>query len=405
MDHSISGSSDMSNSTDMLTVLTGTTATDLHNLTSTSPVIGLTKGVRPEPEGEVSVRFPETFGTQQEKDNITDQDDSGLESDLLCLSSRCLSTKFHPSPGKQPGSVHLDSHDGNSLSDLSLDRGLNQEDMEKISSGLVQQVIKVAAEEWKYQGPRKPFELAGVSRPLEDGVQSDVQSQVLFQQQNFSEHSSDGSSRDPHQDTGSFRRKILSHLGASVGEDSGCSSCFSEDASGAEGLTGDLSEEGQGFLVNPTWPDTVYVESNVTPSIHEVAEVVDETWRGSSVNSLSCISADNQVRSAALTPPPAPPIILWDIEVPAYLVGRLIGKQGKFVNFLKQSSGAKIYVSTLPFTQDIQICHIQGEFESRDHQTFMLKASVDFLAVFVFLQAHSSRWMMLSLSSGRNLKI
>ncbi|XP_051542424.1 A-kinase anchor protein 1, mitochondrial-like [Myxocyprinus asiaticus] len=337
----------MSNSTD---VLTAKPDMGLKNLTSTSPVMGLSKGVRPEPEGEVSFRFPENLRTQQEKDSITNQDDSGLESDLLCLSSSCLSTNSHISPGQQPGSVHFDSHDCSSLSDLSPNGDLNQKDTEEFSSGLVQQVVNAATEEWKNQEPRDPCEFAGVSRPLEDGVQSDVQ--IQFQQHN----SSDDSSRDPHQDTNSFRRKILSHLGSSVGEDSGCSSCFSEDASGAEGLTSDLSEEGQGILITPTWPNTV--ERTAISSIHREDE--DEAWRGSAVKCLSCISANTQVSSAALTPPPALPIILWDIEVPAHLVGRLIGKEGKFVNFLKQSSGANIYVSTLPFTQDIQICHIQG---------------------------------------------
>uniref|UniRef100_A0A8C6R3G4 Tudor domain-containing protein n=1 Tax=Nannospalax galili TaxID=1026970 RepID=A0A8C6R3G4_NANGA len=43
-----------------------------------------------------------------------------------------------------------------------------------------------------------------------------------------------------------------------------------------------------------------------------------------------------------------------------HLVGRLIGKQGRYVSFLKQTSGAKIYISTLPYTQNIQICHIEG---------------------------------------------
>uniref|UniRef100_A0A8D0G3B7 K Homology domain-containing protein n=1 Tax=Sphenodon punctatus TaxID=8508 RepID=A0A8D0G3B7_SPHPU len=53
-------------------------------------------------------------------------------------------------------------------------------------------------------------------------------------------------------------------------------------------------------------------------------------------------------------------LFIWEIEVPKHLVGRLIGKQGRYVNFLKQSSGAKIYISTLPYTQDFQICHIEG---------------------------------------------
>lgn len=42
------------------------------------------------------------------------------------------------------------------------------------------------------------------------------------------------------------------------------------------------------------------------------------------------------------------------------LVGRLIGKQGRYISYLKQNSGVKIYISTLPYTQEFQICHIEG---------------------------------------------
>ncbi|NXV34023.1 AKAP1 protein, partial [Rissa tridactyla] len=52
--------------------------------------------------------------------------------------------------------------------------------------------------------------------------------------------------------------------------------------------------------------------------------------------------------------------IIWEIEVPKELVGRLIGKQGRFMSFLRQASGAKIYVSTLPYFRDSQVCHIEG---------------------------------------------
>ncbi|XP_029884366.1 A-kinase anchor protein 1, mitochondrial [Aquila chrysaetos chrysaetos] len=52
--------------------------------------------------------------------------------------------------------------------------------------------------------------------------------------------------------------------------------------------------------------------------------------------------------------------VIWEIEVPKELVGRLIGKQGRFMSFLRQSSGAKIYVSTLPYFRDSQVCHIEG---------------------------------------------
>ncbi|XP_026717561.1 A-kinase anchor protein 1, mitochondrial [Athene cunicularia] len=52
--------------------------------------------------------------------------------------------------------------------------------------------------------------------------------------------------------------------------------------------------------------------------------------------------------------------VIWEIEVPKKLVGRLIGKQGRFMSFLRQASGAKIYVSTLPYFRDSQVCHIEG---------------------------------------------
>ena len=54
------------------------------------------------------------------------------------------------------------------------------------------------------------------------------------------------------------------------------------------------------------------------------------------------------------------------VPISQHLVGRLIGKQGRYVSFLKQNSGAKIYISTLPYTQEFQICHIEGESEEPD---------------------------------------
>ncbi|XP_028838820.1 A-kinase anchor protein 1, mitochondrial-like [Denticeps clupeoides] len=57
---------------------------------------------------------------------------------------------------------------------------------------------------------------------------------------------------------------------------------------------------------------------------------------------------------------------VWEVEVPKHLVGRLIGKQGKHIGFVKKNSGAKMFVSTLPFIQDYQICHIEGSKEQVD---------------------------------------
>ncbi|CAI9613266.1 unnamed protein product, partial [Staurois parvus] len=66
-------------------------------------------------------------------------------------------------------------------------------------------------------------------------------------------------------------------------------------------------------------------------------------------------------------------LVIWEFEVPKYLVGRLIGKQGRFVSFLKQSSGAKIYISTVPYTQDIQICHLEGSQQQIDRALSLIR--------------------------------
>ncbi|KAM9597147.1 A-kinase anchor protein 1, mitochondrial [Trichechus inunguis] len=85
---------------------------------------------------------------------------------------------------------------------------------------------------------------------------------------------------------------------------------------------------------------------------------------GNSMDSVdSCCSlkkTDGFQSTQAGSDPKKVDLIIWEIEVPKHLVGRLIGKQGRYVSFLKQTSGAKIYISTLPYTQNIQICHIEG---------------------------------------------
>ncbi|XP_051934847.1 A kinase (PRKA) anchor protein 1b [Hippocampus zosterae] len=93
-------------------------------------------------------------------------------------------------------------------------------------------------------------------------------------------------------------------------------------------------------------------------------EVETDQSGGSDVNSMDSVdsgctmggreSHSNHASSSSAE------LVIWEIEVPKLLVGRLIGKQGRYVSFLKQTSGAKIYISTLPYTQEFQICHIEG---------------------------------------------
>lgn len=58
----------------------------------------------------------------------------------------------------------------------------------------------------------------------------------------------------------------------------------------------------------------------------------------------------------------SPPDCCFLVPFLKELVGRLIGKQGRFMSYLRQASGAKIYVSTLPYFRDSQVCHIEGEW-------------------------------------------
>ncbi|XP_028275491.1 A kinase (PRKA) anchor protein 1b [Parambassis ranga] len=97
---------------------------------------------------------------------------------------------------------------------------------------------------------------------------------------------------------------------------------------------------------------------------HVTCEVETDQSGGSDVNSMDSVDSgctmgvgESQSNHTASS---SSELIIWEIEVPKHLVGRLIGKQGRYVSFLKQASGAKIYISTLPYTQEFQICHIEG---------------------------------------------
>lgn len=49
------------------------------------------------------------------------------------------------------------------------------------------------------------------------------------------------------------------------------------------------------------------------------------------------------------------------------------------MSFLKQTSGAKIYISALPYTQNVQICHIEGQWVQAPLDAFLSKAKFNTL--------------------------
>ncbi|XP_028321094.1 A kinase (PRKA) anchor protein 1b [Gouania willdenowi] len=108
---------------------------------------------------------------------------------------------------------------------------------------------------------------------------------------------------------------------------------------------------------------------------HRMCEAETDQSGGSDVNSMDSVDSgctmgagESQSNHASSTSE----LIVWEIEVPKHLVGRLIGKQGRYVSLLKQNSGAKIYIFTLPYTQEFQICHIEGTQQQVDKALLLI---------------------------------
>uniref|UniRef100_A0A7N8Y4Y6 A kinase (PRKA) anchor protein 1b n=1 Tax=Mastacembelus armatus TaxID=205130 RepID=A0A7N8Y4Y6_9TELE len=209
----------------------------------------------------------------------------------------------------------------------------------------------------------------------------------------------------PHQSAQSIpllSMKLKGGEALMLAEDSACSTCHSEDGISSEELqtsmfdnqmdviqVTDLSARKDTHpqpLVESTKKETVLAlpEENSVDVVceksfngmclkngaHGTCEVETDQSGGSDVNSMDSVdsgctmgAAESQSKHVVSS---NSELIIWEIEVPKHLVGRLIGKQGRYVGFLKQNSGAKIYVSTLPYTQEFQICHIEGTQQQVD---------------------------------------
>uniref|UniRef100_A0A8C6DL56 A-kinase anchoring protein 1 n=1 Tax=Moschus moschiferus TaxID=68415 RepID=A0A8C6DL56_MOSMO len=150
----------------------------------------------------------------------------------------------------------------------------------------------------------------------------------------------------------------------------------SASTSGLEDCCTEIASSPRGEAATPPLPEsTVPVSNGVLKG--ELSDLgTEDGWivdaegdhsGGSDGNSMDSVDSccglrkpDGFQNAQAGSNPKKVDLIIWEIEVPKHLVGRLIGKQGRYVSFLKQTSGAKIYISTLPYTQNIQVCHIEG---------------------------------------------
>ncbi|XP_046716410.1 A-kinase anchor protein 1, mitochondrial [Silurus meridionalis] len=337
--------SQLSSTMDDFSILPGTSEVAI--LTST-PIKQLVKGIRPEPEGEVSraqasLLLAEKPETEPEK---VDDADEGY-SDYKAIETESFA--------EQPtGIVCPNEHGVTNVSEKRSERSpsLSEADVPvvEVSNGATEEITAVGGGILKRKGH------------AERRVTPQSQEQPKLQK----EIDKSNSSVDTKKDLCALSKTVEENVPlehslsdppptSPAGEDSGCSTCHSEDGGDAEKT---LSK-------SPAMEKTSTSGSAASESCHDLARKNEEnprqksdTSRGS--NGGQRVNGESRFTSNRGCQAKNSPHTMWNIQVPAHLVGRIIGKKGKYVCSLKQSSGAKIYVFTLPYTYEFQICRIEG---------------------------------------------
>uniref|UniRef100_A0A8C1ZH64 A kinase (PRKA) anchor protein 1b n=1 Tax=Cyprinus carpio TaxID=7962 RepID=A0A8C1ZH64_CYPCA len=354
----------------------------------------LAKAVRPEPEGEVATETS------------------------TCSPKTPLTLTSFPNSTSTPLSESATEAQHHENGDLGLpaETSPDIQELQRLAAGLITQVISAATQEVMAVSSQysKGSEAADSSTPAVNG--KEVGSYVPLESMESSESRAEQIAEEivngclvpslwkmpeNEKERGSLTvssgeqlesTPVLAKLQAeeALVEDSGCSTCQSEDGISSEdlhrtGLSSNVSEskedliqisgtcralEGQGDGLQ----ESLAARLNGTGFRNGASnEVEADQSGGSDVNSMDSVDScstlgvgDSQPSGSQTCQSQSSELIVWEIEVPKHLVGRLIGKQGRYVSFLKQSSGAKIYISTLPYTQEFQICHIEGTQQQVD---------------------------------------
>ncbi|XP_008927703.2 A-kinase anchor protein 1, mitochondrial [Manacus vitellinus] len=190
-------------------------------------------------------------------------------------------------------------------------------------------------------------------------------SSVALEDSGYSTHTSEGgtSVEDLLHNTGlSVTSDQLSDsLSTSAAQDTSAEqSLVPRESPPALGLPGDSSVPYSNGILKEDGPDS-------SQECSSAAGMDGDHSEGSDANSVDFVDSGCAMRKTVARQnakleggSSKPDFVIWEIEVPKELVGRLIGKQGRFMSYLRQMSGAKIYVSTLPYFRDSQVCHIEG---------------------------------------------
>uniref|UniRef100_A0A673J3H6 A kinase (PRKA) anchor protein 1b n=1 Tax=Sinocyclocheilus rhinocerous TaxID=307959 RepID=A0A673J3H6_9TELE len=405
----------------------------------------LAKAVRPEPEGEVAAETLAPTCNQNlpadiSKDDLASATSSAEGEAVLletCSPKTPLTLTSFPNSTSTPlseSSIEAQHHENGDLG-LPAETSPDMQELQRLAAGLITEVISAATQEVMAVSScesrySKGSKAADSSTPSVNG--KEVESYVPPESMESTESRAVQIAEDiingclvpslwkmpeNEKERGSLTvssgeqlesTPVLAKLQAeeALVEDSGCSTCQSEDGISSEdlhstGLSSNVSEskedliqisgtcrasEGQGDGLQESLGLIASQESPLTAenvaTVCEAARLNGTGFRNgtaneveadqsggdcSDVDSCSTLGAgDSQLSGSQTCQSQSSELIVWEIEVPKHLVGRLIGKQGRYVSFLKQSSGAKIYISTLPYTQEFQICHIEGTQQQVD---------------------------------------
>lgn len=391
--------------------------------TKVSSSAPLSEAERPEPEGEVSKQqsTAHTHAQAQEEMAVYTLTPAKLQRVMLSEDDSPCMQDFHQhvltstpsSPAPAPSTALSTIQDSSAPSSQSED--VTEPDLELLAAGLITKVISAATQQvlgitssqvtdcssrlCSKEEPSKTEQLhlptkASQSEKEELGIANGISSAAVWEPVELK-----GSKRGqwPANQSASLLHMKLRDEAAAQAEDSACSTCHSEDGISSEDLHNSLFDnhtdvlQVTGLLEKESSQPLLLGESSAEEAVqaegeeltedasgdlkrlngmglrngaHATCEVETDQSGGSDVNSMDSVDSgctmgvsDSQSNHAASS---SSELIIWEIEVPKHLVGRLIGKQGRYVSFLKQNSGAKIYISTLPYTQEFQICHIEG---------------------------------------------
>ncbi|XP_035989183.1 A kinase (PRKA) anchor protein 1b isoform X2 [Fundulus heteroclitus] len=379
--------------------------------------IHLSDAERPEPEGEVATHHSAVNAQEEivsifrsaKTHRMMISDEDSLENPLSVQDSdKKMLTGASTILSKAQGTTSADMHFKRNTQEMN--------DLELLAAGLISEVLSAATQEvlgitnCEVTPNDKPSDEssatlttgtqcsqhdltrgASLGCSLSQGDHELTKTNVETRIQKTHNAQNEAWPKPSHQGNPVLLTKCRGDEAAMLAEDSACSTYHSEEGISSENLQSSLLENPADFFkvkdlsakeaiqhqsvvgsITKETEENSYAMRNVKRvngsdlrnGAHGTCELDTDQSGGSDVNSMDSVDSgctmgvcENQGSNTASS---TSELIIWEIEVPKHLVGRLIGKQGRYVSFLKQNSGAKIYISTLPYTQEFQICHIEG---------------------------------------------